>query len=178
MALRLNNEVNNTSLVLAFRLPKTGKTLLFTGDAQRGSWIGWSDLAWRRATGQVTARALLADCVLYKVGHHGSHNATLNGQPDDAHANLSWMAHGEAAKEFVAMIPANTAWAMGKSRPWAHPMPQIEAALHHKAKGRVLRSDLEPPASEPPGTGKEHWQHYQRRLRRHRLYFELTIRDS
>ncbi|MDD7971583.1 hypothetical protein PUT78_10750 [Roseinatronobacter sp. HJB301] len=178
MALRLNNEVNNTSLVLAFRLPGTGKTLLFTGDAQRGSWIGWSDLAWTTDSGQVTARDLLRDCVLYKVGHHGSHNATLNGRPDDAHANLGWMAQGDAAREFVAMIPANTAWAMGKARPWAHPMPQIEAALHRKAEGRVLRSDLTPPTSAPPETRKDQWQHFQRRLRTDRLYFELTINDS
>lgn len=178
LALRLTNEVNNTSLVLAFKLPRTGKTLLFTGDAQRGSWIGWSDLVWTTASGHVTARELLAHCVLYKVGHHGSHNATLNGQPDDVHANLGWMARGDAAREFVAMIPANTAWAMGKARPWAHPMPQIEAALHHKAEGRVLRSDLEPPASQPPGTRKQHWQGYRRRLRTDRLYFELTISDT
>lgn len=178
MALRLHNEVNNTSLVLAFKLPKTGKTLLFTGDAQRGSWIGWSDLAWTSASGPVSTRDLLADCVLYKVGHHGSHNATLNGRPEDPYANLGWMAHGDAAREFVAMIPANTAWAMGKSRPWAHPMPEIEAALHRKAQGRVLRSDLEPSASAPPDPPTEEWTDYQRRLRPHRLYFELTINDS
>lgn len=178
MALRLNNEVNNTSLVLAFKLPKTGKTLLFTGDAQRGSWIGWSDLTWPSASGPVNTRDLLADCVLYKVGHHGSHNATLNGRPEDDYANLGWMAHGDAAREFVAMIPANTAWAMGKSRPWAHPMPEIEAALHRKAQGRVLRSDQTPSESAATDPPTEEWKDYQRRLRRHRLYFELTINDS
>ena len=54
LALRLNKEVNNTSLVLAFELPKSGKVLLFTGDAQRGSWVGWSDLSWTDSEGGTT----------------------------------------------------------------------------------------------------------------------------
>ncbi len=178
MALRLNNEVNNTSLVLAFRLPNTGKTLLFTGDAQRGNWLGWADLVWTTDNGPVTARDLLAECVLYKVGHHGSHNATLNGRPEDSHANLGWMAQGEAAREFMAMIPANTAWAMGRARPWAHPMPEIEAALHRKAEGRVLRSDLDPGEAAPSEPSSDAWKDYKRRLRSNRLYFEITINDS
>ncbi len=178
LALRLNNEVNNTSLVLAFRLPRTGKVLLFTGDAQRGNWLGWADLDWPTDTGRIDTRELLANCVLYKVGHHGSHNATLNGTAADPHANLGWMARGRAASDFVAMIPANTAWAMGKSRPWAHPMPEIEAALHHKAGGRVLRSDLTPPENPPEGADPRHWRRFRRRLRSHRLWFELTIEDS
>lgn len=45
LALRLNNEVNNTSLVIAIELPATGKVLLFTGDAQRGNWYSWKDLS-------------------------------------------------------------------------------------------------------------------------------------
>ena len=126
----------------------------------------------------MSTRDLLADCVLYKVGHHGSHNATLNGRAEDDHANLGWMAHGDAAREFVAMIPANTPWAMGKSRPWAHPMPEIEAALHRKAQGRVLRSDQTPSESAPTDPPTEEWKDYQRRLRPHRLYFELTVNDS
>ncbi len=44
-ALRLNNEVNNTSLVLAIEFTKTGKVLFFPGDAQRGNWISWSELS-------------------------------------------------------------------------------------------------------------------------------------
>ena len=31
----------------------------------------------------MTTKDLLARTVLYKVGHHGSHNATLNGKLDD-----------------------------------------------------------------------------------------------
>ena len=47
LALKLNRGINNTSLVLAFELPKSGKILLFAGDAQRGSWVSWSKCQWQ-----------------------------------------------------------------------------------------------------------------------------------
>lgn len=180
LALRLNNEVNNTSLVLMFELPKTGKTLLFTGDAQRGNWIGWSELEWSKKEGStVTAKDLLARCVLYKCGHHGSHNATLNGTEDDDHANIGWMARGTFADDFVAMIPANTAWATKKTRPWAHPLPEIEKALQKKARGRVFRTDRD--HVEQPDLSvlsKANWQAFQRRTKETDLYFEYTVEDK
>ncbi|MEM6486898.1 MAG: hypothetical protein AAF677_01290 [Pseudomonadota bacterium] len=175
MAMRLNHEVNNTSLVLAIELPdpasgegcaegpgngtrerggneRGGKVLVFTGDAQRGSWISWADLAWDTAEGTVTARDLLARTVLYKVGHHGSHNATLKGTPDDDHANLSWMARAPGTPgAFAAMIPANETWARARRPyPWRHPLEAIREALRAKADGRVLQTDVGLP--ERPGT--------------------------
>jgi len=180
LALRLNKEVNNTSLVLAFELPKTGKVLLFTGDAQRGSWIGWSDLEWTDDQNRkITAKDLLARCVLYKVGHHGSHNATLNGTDADAYANIGWMARGVRADDFVAMIPANTKWALDKSRPWRHPLPQIEAALLEKTRGRVFRSDrdrIKKPDSSVLSDAE--WRAFQKKITEKNLYFEYTIRDT
>ncbi|WP_298291071.1 hypothetical protein [uncultured Litoreibacter sp.] len=143
LALRINNEVNNTSLVLAFELPESRQILLFTGDAQRGSWISWKDLSWTvkgadKKDKTVTVRDLLARCTFYKAGHHGSHNATLNGTEDDDHPNINWMAQGDYADHFVTMIPTNKVWAFGKSRPWRHPMKAIEDALFEKAKSRVM----------------------------------------
>lgn len=138
LALRINNEVNNTSLVLAFELMQSEQVLLFTGDAQRGSWVSWSDLSWSVDGRRVTARDLLGRCTFYKAGHHGSHNATLDGAFEDAHPNLNWMARGKFADHFVAMIPTNKAWAFGKKRPWRHPMKAIEDALFEKAKSRVM----------------------------------------
>ena len=149
LALRLNSEVNNTSLVLAFELQKSGRTLLFTGDAQRGSWISWADLSWQVDGRTVTAKDLLARCTFYKAGHHGSHNATLNGTLDSPHPNLNWMAQGDYADDFVAMIPSNKTWAWGKSRPWRHPMKAIEHALIDKAQSRVLM--IEPHIPERHG---------------------------
>lgn len=179
LALRLNDEVNNTSLVLAFELPKSGKVLLFTGDAQRGNWIGWSDLSWTDDAGKVTtSRDLLARTVFYKVGHHGSHNATLNGTEADAHANLGWMARGSYTEEFVAAIPANTEWALSKSRPWVHPLPQIEEALMEKARGRVFRTDRDRVARPSKLVMPDaDWKAFQSLTREEDLYFEYTIED-
>ena len=180
IALRLNKEVNNTSLVLAFELPKTGKVLLFTGDAQRGSWISWSELEWEDEHGKkTTARDLLGRCVLYKVGHHGSHNATLNGTEADDYANIGWMARGAFAEDFVAMIPANKPWALGKPKPWTHPLPQIEDALMEKASGRVFRSDRD--HIEKPDASvmtQEEWDDFQKRVDEQALYFDYEIEDK
>ena len=137
LALRLNNEVNNTSLVLLFELPDSGKTLLFTGDAQRGNWISWAGLTF----GGRNPRELLAECVFYKAGHHGSHNATLKGTEDVEWPNLGWLALGDRAEEFTTMIPSNKDWAWatrGKGIIWKHPLPAIETALTAKARGRVM----------------------------------------
>jgi hypothetical protein len=62
----LDQAMNNTSLVLLFEIGDT--CLLFPGDAQ------WEN--WRYALGQAKYRKLLARVNLYKVGHHGSLNAT------------------------------------------------------------------------------------------------------
>lgn len=81
MAIALTGHINNTSLVLAFELGEDGPVLLFPGDAQAGSWASWSGLKWdvryRDHTRQVTGADLLRRVVFYKVGHHGSHNATI-----------------------------------------------------------------------------------------------------
>lgn len=78
LALDLDNDTNNTSLVLAFEFKKTREVLLFVADAQIGSWLSWADLEFN-VPGQprsVTATDLLNRTVFYKVGHHCSHNAT------------------------------------------------------------------------------------------------------
>lgn len=139
LALRLNSEVNNTSLVLLFELMGSGQTLLFTGDAQAGSWRSWADLKWLVDGVSQTALDLLGRCTFYKVGHHGSHNATLNGTPQSDHPNLSWLARGPYAKHFTAMIPSNEVWASTvRPFPWRHPLKAIDRALRHKASGRII----------------------------------------
>jgi hypothetical protein len=62
----LDNAMNNTSLILLFEAG--GKTLLFPGDAQIENWSF--------ALGEPAIRARLAEVDVYKVGHHGSLNAT------------------------------------------------------------------------------------------------------
>lgn len=62
----LDSAMNNTSLVLLFMAG--GKKLLFPGDAQIENWS--------YALSKPAVRELLKDVNLYKVGHHGSLNAT------------------------------------------------------------------------------------------------------
>ena len=62
----LERSVNNTSVF--FVLDVHGVRLLFPGDAQEG--------AWEHVRNDPDALALIENVHFYKVGHHGSHNAT------------------------------------------------------------------------------------------------------
>jgi hypothetical protein len=66
----LDDQMNNTSLILLFEAG--GKKLLFPGDAQIENW----SYALEDAPDHEATHALLADVDVYKVGHHGSLNAT------------------------------------------------------------------------------------------------------
>jgi len=66
----LDEALNNTSLILLFEIGKT--KLLFPGDAQIESW----QYVFKRAKRSRRLTALLEDVHVYKVGHHGSLNAT------------------------------------------------------------------------------------------------------
>jgi hypothetical protein len=178
LALQLNTGINNTSLVLAVELPVSKKVLLFAGDAQRGNWISWARHSWREGDRAVTARDLLARTVLYKVGHHGSHNATLAGALDSDYANLSWMAQGEFADEFTAMITAVNEWAVTKNTPpWYHPLPSIRTALLKKAQGRVFQTDIDR-AQQPADVPDEVWAEFTARAGFEDLHFDYTIFDT
>jgi beta-lactamase superfamily II metal-dependent hydrolase len=66
LAVALEQATNGTSLVLALRFGDT--TLLFPGDAQWGTWD--------RMLHDAESQEVLRSINFYKVGHHGSHNAT------------------------------------------------------------------------------------------------------
>ncbi len=66
----LDAQMNNTSLILLFEVG--GKKLLFPGDAQIENW----SYALEDASNHTATQKLLADVDVYKVGHHGSLNAT------------------------------------------------------------------------------------------------------
>lgn len=175
LALAMNNATNNSSLVLAFELSKGGKVLLFVGDAQAGNWRSWSEDKFDDGGTEVTVEDLLARTVLYKVGHHGSHNATMKGKAGSHEASLAIMARGEHAAEFVAMITAVEAWAHQKPKPdWNHPLPAIKKALVEKAGGRVLQTDSSLP-DKPVGAGAASWQAFVSRVTETPLYFDLMI---
>lgn len=174
-ALAMNDQTNNSSLVLAFELGKGGKVLLFAADAQRGNWLSWAKRDWHDDGMPVTARDLLARTVLYKVGHHGSHNATLNGTADDEYPNLAWMGQGKHAKEFTAMITAVRSWAETQ-KGWDHPLKAIKDALRKKASGRVFQTDTDVEAMAPEGNGQEAaWSDFQSRARGEPLFLDYTV---
>lgn len=137
LALDLDSDTNNTSLVLAFEFVKTGEVLLFVGDAQVGNWLSWADVQFAvpgRAK-PLPAHDLLNRTVFYKVGHHGSHNATLKT------GGLELMNQ----PGLVAFIPLDRATA--KAQRWDMPAGPLFEALVKKTGERVVLSD----AGETPG---------------------------
>jgi len=130
LAIQLDDRTNNSSLVLAFEFVDTGRVMLFTADAQVGSWLSWQDLAWKVDDVTVTGPELLARTVMLKVGHHGSENATLEGK------GLELMTDPDLS----AFIPTNQKDA--KNVKWgAMPFKPILDALSLRAGKRVLRAD-------------------------------------
>jgi len=74
---KLDGTLNNQSLVVLFTC--NGKKLLFVGDAQWGNWAYWLyGKAVKGSDPGITDRAkeILGSIDFYKVGHHGSTNAT------------------------------------------------------------------------------------------------------
>ena len=178
LALKLNRGINNTSVVLAFELPKSRKILFFAADAQRGNWISWTDHTWKDGDQTITARDLLNRTVLYKVGHHGSHNATLSGTRENDYPNLSWMATGAAANEFTAMITAVREWALNEmTPPWNHPLPSIKRALEDKAQGRVFQTDTDA-LTRPTTVSEGAWNAFLGRTVLDEMFFDYTILDQ
>ena len=140
LALRMDKYINNTSLVLAFQLP-SGQVLLFPGDAQGGNWKSWADPEHPLAfpAEETDAHELLASTVLYKVAHHGSHNATPRTY------GLDLMTH----PELRALVPVDHAIAQA-AKYGEMPLVAIMDALTTKTNKAVFRSDG-PVAAVPPG---------------------------
>lgn len=148
LALDLDSDTNNTSLVLAFEMVKTGEVLLFVGDAQVGNWRSWANIAFQVPDRDkpLPAHDLLNRTVFYKVGHHCSHNATLKK------GGLELMVRDD----LVAFVPLDreTAASQGKKDPitgkpkgWDMPAPPLYKALLEKAGKRVVLSDATEPVS-------------------------------
>jgi hypothetical protein len=179
-ARKINVHINNSSLVIAMRLEQSGKVLLFAADAQYGNWITWADKPLRVDDEEISVRDLLAQTVFYKVGHHGSHNATLKGTPESEYANLDWLGQGKFAEEFVAAIPANEAWAYKKKK-WPHPLKAIRTALMEKAGGRVFQSSVDFSKMKKASGGTKDWNRFVKRSEGstgQNLYFDYWVPDN
>ncbi|HYE45217.1 MAG TPA: hypothetical protein VEA44_05530 [Caulobacter sp.] len=140
LALKVDGDVNNTSLALAFELPD-GEVLLFPADAQVGNWLSWRDQTYPKPKDKdgpegVTVDDLLSRVIFYKVGHHASHNATLREH------GLEKM----KSPHLAAMIPVVRAVAAeqkSKTNPkgWSMPYPGLFERLNELANKRVLTGD-------------------------------------
>ncbi|WP_294252714.1 MBL fold metallo-hydrolase [uncultured Sphingomonas sp.] len=132
LALKLDSDTNNTSLALAFDLPD-GTAMVFAGDAQVGNWLSWHEQSYRDETGtEHSAEQILNRTRFYKVGHHGSHNATLDEK------GLAMMTRDD----LVAAVPTDEE--LGKKQGasgWQMPNPRVKAALRARTKDRILRND-------------------------------------
>jgi beta-lactamase superfamily II metal-dependent hydrolase len=131
LALDLDNRTNNTSLVLAIELGHGGPVLLFAADAQVGNWRSWKETSWTLPDGgTMRGPDLLRRTVFYKVGHHGSQNATLKAE------GLELM-----PDNLVAFIPVDHDAAVSHAWGDKFPLPGLEKALAEKTAGRVVRND-------------------------------------
>ena len=169
-ALQLDGAVNNTSLVLAIEFEDSEKVLLFPGDAQVGSWLSWHDLQWQVKSGSATrtktATDLLNNTVLYKVSHHGSHNATLREK------GLELMTH----PDLVALIPEQE----GKYRGIIH--PELLERLEQRCRGRVIvsadsghRPEVLRTTARPAELDAKGWKQFQDNLEITDTYVEYTV---
>jgi beta-lactamase superfamily II metal-dependent hydrolase len=165
LAIKLDTHTNNSSLVLAIELGENGKVLLFPGDAQVGNWLGWGDLTWKVGEREIKRDNLLERTVLYKVGHHGSHNATLKKE------GLEKMTHPELA----AMIPVDHEFA--KEQHWKIPYKKLLSRLKTKCRKRVLRSDENLPVKKPYNVSKTDWEAFLSSITKNDVdkYIEMTI---
>jgi len=132
LALQLDSRTNNTSLVLAVEIVATGKVLLFAADAQVGNWKSWKDVQFAKDGNApaVTGAELMKRTVFYKVGHHGSRNATL------AEGGLELMTD----PDLIAFIPTDEV--MAKKVRWSDiPATGLLTRLEAKTHGRIIQSD-------------------------------------
>lgn len=172
LALYMDDYVNNTSLVLAVELSSSGKVLLFPGDAQYGNWASWEGCRWRVEDDQgeiheVRGLDLIKKTAFVKVGHHGSHNGTLN-------ECLRQMSDG-----LVAMIPCDEKWAWDKHK-WRHPDPGLLPEIESKTRGRVIRMDKYLPETKPDVLTLSEWTEFKDNVEEGPggLWVQYTIYDS
>lgn len=163
LALQLDSHTNNTCLVMAIELSASGKVLLFPGDAQVGSWKSWKDVKWSINGEEITGNDLLRRTILYKVGHHGSHNATLQNE------GLELMTDDG----LIAMLPVDEK--MARSKDWSMPHVPLYDRLKEKTHGRILRVDKSIPEKPGEDSTDSEWKKFKRKAKEEELYFELKI---
>lgn len=158
LALRAGEFTNNVSMVLAFDLPDSDKMLLFPGDAQVGNWLSWHAIeGWNFCDEsqpklppapngkQTLMENLLSRVVFYKVGHHGSHNATLRDRGLELMTN----------KDLVAFIPVSVPVAQDLMGYCPMPFYPVLRALQRKTGGKVFLPNGHAVEPLPPDTSHQ-----------------------
>ena len=173
LALQLDSRTNNTSLVLAIEIVSTGKVLLFAADAQVGNWKGWAEKKFTvpGAAQPVEVAALLAKTVFYKVGHHGSRNATRGPGGLEAMTDPN----------LAAFIPTDKE--MAKRVGWSDiPAEKLLERLKQKTEGRIVQSDsdwIQKGTPLPSGPGAQWFENLgldqNPRASKRKLYVELVF---
>jgi hypothetical protein len=82
--------------------------------------------------------------LVYKVGHHASHNATIRRDPEETTSeHPRGVPFGlELMDNIIALIPVSREAAQRKMpNPWDMPATPLYKKLREKARRRVLRSD-------------------------------------
>lgn len=136
---KLDGTLNNQSLVVLFTC--NGKKLLFVGDAQWGNWAYW--LYGKGVTGSdpgITDRAkeILGSIDFYKVGHHGSTNAT----PIPAVGALN--------HDCASMCSTATGAYGSPAKKTEVPRTALMDALEDRTGKRLVRSDWVPAHGHEP----------------------------
>jgi len=142
-AQKADNALNNQSLVVLFTFK--GKTMLFSGDAQWGNWANFlfgGAIGTPGHTGLTKeSKDILANLSFYKVGHHGSTNAT----PKDV---VDAMKQG-----CVAMCSTDPGAYGNPDKGTEVPRTPLMAALAAKTGNQLARSDQVKVGAIPPSAG-------------------------
>jgi hypothetical protein len=151
LALKLDSDTNNTSLVLAFELPGSkGSILLFPGDAQVGNWLSWGDQRYPASVPagdtapivrQETIEDILKRVVFYKVGHHSSHNATAKERGLELMTSGNLVAANPLV-EAVAKVQGPGKKAPGRG--WKMPYDHLYERLKEATDNRIVQGDGDP----------------------------------
>jgi hypothetical protein len=140
-----------------------------------GNWLSWHDLpGWTLPGGRtVTVPDLLQRTVLYKVGHHGSHNATAAALANAAPWGLELMNN----PDLVAMLPVDAEFA-NCVKHWPMPWPKMMDHLRPRTNQRIMRIDTGIPQMNPGSLTKGAWDAFAGQVQVTDLYVQYTLIDS
>lgn len=124
----LDDSLNNTSIVLLVKVGE--KRLLLAGDAQLENWSHTLELIKRPSCADL--RDDLANIDLYKVGHHGSKNAT----PMD----LYDLWRQRSSKKQLLSVLSTLGGVFDETEEGKVPKPNLVKALSDEARHRLLVS--------------------------------------